>query len=178
MRRACLAAEILDAYGESLPLASGSVDIAYSRQVLHHARDLDALVAEVARVVRSGGRFLACREHVVSDDRELADFRAAHPVHRLAGGENAFRLERYRAAIEGSGLRLDAIVGPWDSVVNAFPSVRSTADLQALPVDRLVQRFGMAGAAAARIPGVQALVRRRITRPTPGRLYSFVATKP
>jgi SAM-dependent methyltransferase len=178
MARADLDVEVVAAYGESIPVPTDSVDIAYARQVLHHARDLDLLIAEVARVLRPGGLLVACREHVVSNDEELQSFLAAHPIHRLAGGENAFPLAAYTSAIERSGLRVQAVLGPWDTVINAFPTVRSTAELRALAQDRLVRRFGAAGAIAARVPGVQAAIRRRIERPVPGRLYSFVATKP
>lgn len=178
MHRAGLDVEIVDAVGESLPIPSDSVDVVYARQVLHHAQDLDRLVSEVARVLRPGGRFLACREHVVSDDLQLQQFLAAHPVHVLAGGEHAWPLRRYVDAIRRSGLRLDTVFGPWDSIINAYPAVRSTAELRTLARDRLISRFGPAGAIAARLPGVEALVRRRATGRTPGRLYSFVATRP
>lgn len=177
MRRARVAVEIVDAVGESLPLASGSVDVVYARQVLHHVRDLDRLLSEVVRVLRPGGRFLACREHVVSDDLQLGQFLAAHPVHVLAGGEHAWPLPSYVEAIHRSGLRLDKILGPWDSIINAYPTVHSTAELRAMPRERLVARFGMAGTIAAHVPGVQTLVRRRLAGRVPGRLYSFVATR-
>lgn len=178
MAQAGLDLEVIAAYGEALPVPSHSIDIVYARQVLHHAQDLDALVNEVARVLRPGGLLVACREHVVSNGLELQLFLEAHPLHRLAGGENAFPLAAYTSAIERSGLRIQAVLGPWDTVINAFPTVRSTAELRALPRDRLVRRFGAAGAIAARIPGVEAAVRRRIERPMPGRLYTFLATKP
>jgi hypothetical protein len=37
---------------------------------------------------------LATREHVVDDPAQHAEFLARHPVHQLAGGENAFSLPR------------------------------------------------------------------------------------
>jgi SAM-dependent methyltransferase len=178
MRRAGIDVEIVDAVGESLPIPSDTVDVVYARQVLHHAQDLTQLVSEVARVLRPGGRFLACREHVVSDDLQLKEFLAAHPVHILAGGEHAWPLRCYVDAIRRSGLRLDTVIGPWDSIINAYPTVRSTAQVRTLARDRLISRFGPAGAIASRVPGVQALVRRRVTARIPGRLYSFVATRP
>lgn len=178
MTRAGLDVEVVAAYGEALPIASEAVDIVYARQVLHHARDLEALMAEIARVMRPGGLFLGCREHVVSGDGELESFRAAHPVHRLAGGENAYQLPRYLSAIVRSGLRIQAVIGPWDSVINAFPIVRSSEELSALPRDRLVRRFGAMGAIMTRVPGIRRAMRWRIQRPVPGRLYTFVALRP
>ena len=177
MRRAGLDIEIVDAVGESLPIASDTVDIVYARQVLHHVQDLDRLVSEVARVLRPGGRFLACREHVVSNDLQLRQFLAAHPVHVLAGGEHAWPLGRYVDAIRLSGLRLDSVIGPWDSIINTYPAVSSIAEVRTLARDRLISRFGLAGAIAARVPGVESLVRRRVTGRIPGRLFSFVATR-
>ncbi len=160
--------EVIDAFGERLPLPDASVDIMYACQVLHHAQDLDRLMSEVARVLRPGGVMLACREHVVDDDGQLQLFLANHPVHQLAGGENAFPLPRYVAAIRAAG----------DSVINAFPAVRSTEELRGLPAERLRRRLGALGRLAGAIPGVQQLVWRRIRRPVPGRMYSFIAHKP
>ena len=169
--------EIVSAYAEWLPLADASTDIVYARQVLHHTRDLAAALRECARVLRPGGIFLACREHVVDDDAQLQRFLAEHPVHRLAGGENAYSLSQYQQAIAGAGLKLERMLAPWDSVINAFPVVRSGTELRELPRTQLRARFGQLGAAAARVPGVVSLVRRRIERPKPGRMYSFLARK-
>lgn len=44
--------------GEHLPLADASVDIACCVDVLEHVSDLDAVIAETARVLRPGGVYL------------------------------------------------------------------------------------------------------------------------
>jgi ubiquinone/menaquinone biosynthesis C-methylase UbiE len=44
---------------EHLPLADGSVDVAWSLSTVHHWTDLDAGLAEVRRVLVPGGRFVA-----------------------------------------------------------------------------------------------------------------------
>jgi SAM-dependent methyltransferase len=178
MARGHVAAEILDASGEDIPLLDASVDVAYARQVLHHARDLDRMVSEVARVLRPGGIFLACREHVVDDERQLQAFLGSHPVHLLAGGENAYPLDRYVLAIDRADLVLLTTLGPWDSIINAFPAVRSTQELHRLPVDRLRQRFGPLGSLAGRLSAIRNMEWSRIDRRDPGRLYSFLAVKP
>lgn len=173
--------EVVEAYGESIPLETGSVDIVYLRQLLHHARDLPKLMAECARVLRPGGVLLACREHVVDNSAQLAAFLAEHPIHRLAGGENAFSLSEYLAAMRDAGLRLERVIGPRDSVINAFPLVRSSEELAELPRRALERRFGLLGRLAGHMPGVQRLVRARMRRSAgsvPGRLYSFLASKP
>jgi SAM-dependent methyltransferase len=169
--------EIVEGWGERLPLADSSIDVVYARQVLHHAADLEQFLAEVTRVLRPDGVLLACREHVVDDEAQLRAFLDTHPVHRLAGGENAYSLPRYLSAIAASGLVLRALMGPWDSVINAFPAVRSAAELADYPAQRLEARFGALGRALSRIPGVRPLVWRRIRRPIPGRMYSFLCSK-
>lgn len=166
------------AVGEALPLASASTDIVYCRQVLHHLTGLDAAMVECARVLRPGGRLIACREHVVDDDRQLARFLADHPIHQLAGGEHAYSLGAYRSAIEGAGLRIERELGPWDSVINAYPTVHRSDDLLILPEVVLARRLGRAGQLLGRLPGSRHLAWRRLRRSKPGRFYSFVATKP
>ena len=42
----------------ALPLASGSVDAAYATESLEHAVDIPAAIAELARIVRPGGRIV------------------------------------------------------------------------------------------------------------------------
>ncbi|MCU1353156.1 MAG: Methyltransferase type 11 [Acidimicrobiales bacterium] len=168
----------LAAFGEALPVATASIDVVYCRQVLHHTTDLAATLRECARVLRPGGSFVACREHVADDEAQLAHFLASHPVHRLAGGEHAYRLDEYRGAIERAGLHVRHELGPWDSIINAFPTVASDAELPRTPSIVLGRRFGTAGRVLGTVPGIKQLAWRRLRRPAPGRLYSFVATKP
>lgn len=52
------------AFGNALPLADASIDFAYARFVLQHVAGAQAVVDEVHRVTRPGGRFCA----VDSDD--------------------------------------------------------------------------------------------------------------
>jgi len=169
---------VIDAVGEDLPLGDSSVDLVYARQVLHHTQSLARVLREIARVLKPGGMFIGCREHVVDNRRQLEEFLDRHIMHRLAGGENAYRLSEYTAAISGAGLELIYRLGPWDSVVNAFPGVRSQQELQQYPRTLLISRFGKFGDYLSRAPLVTALVRARLNRRIPGRPYSFVAVKP
>jgi SAM-dependent methyltransferase len=173
-----LTVQVLSAVGEAIPLAERTVDIVYARQVLHHTRDLPRVLRECARVLRPGGVFLACREHVADNVQQLKAFLASHPVHRLAGGEHAFPLHSYIAAIQAAGLRLEKIIGPWDSVINAFPAVRSNTELQRFARTKLEQKFGRLGVFLAAIPVAETVVWAWLKRPTPGRMYSFLASKP
>jgi SAM-dependent methyltransferase len=167
------------AYGENLPLDSETFDILYSRQVLHHAGNLKKMVKEIFRALNPGGIMLSTREHVVDDVAQLKRFRADHPVHRLAGGEHAYKLSDYIDAIQEAGFEIKKIIGPWDSVVNAFPNVRSQTELRELPNLLLRQKLGRLGAWVEKVPGVKPLIwlYLRIRR-KPGRMYSFLAQKP
>lgn len=169
--------EIVDGWGERIDMPDSTADIVYCRQALHHAQDLPLMVRECARVLRAGGIFIACREHVVDDARQLAQFRAAHPIHRIAGGENAFALDDYIAAIRAAGLTIQRQLGPWDSIINAFPMARTSEELAQLPSTLFGQRFGRLGRLVLSVPLGAWLARRWLERPRPGRLYSFVASK-
>lgn len=170
-----LHAEIVDAYGENLPFPSASFDAVYVRQGLHHAADLPRMLEEIARVIRPGGVLLACREHVVDNyDESLQAFLDAQVDHQLYGGEHAFMLKDYRAAIASAGLLLSREIDPFDSVINMAPSSpeamqarildsRPAKILKRFIPDQIVVELGMWWA------------RRRVA---PGRLYSFLAIKP
>jgi SAM-dependent methyltransferase len=171
--------EILDGVGEAIPLPDRSVDVVYGRQVLHHTRDLDAVAREAFRVLRPGGIYFICREHVVADDEELARFLESHAVHRLAGGEHAFRLDQYVRAIRGSGLRLRNVWGLYDTIINAFPVVRSTEELRDHRRTMLGPTLAAMGPWAERLPVTAWLVRRRLAPYTyPGAPHTFVAERP
>lgn len=163
---------------ETIPLPTASVDIVYARQVLHHLRDLPEALRECARVLRPGGVFLACREHVADDARQLRQFLAAHPMHQLAGGEHAFPAPAYREAIARAGLRLQCELGPWDSVINAFPFVTDDTELARYASHALRQKFGPVGHLLSHVPGASALVWRWLRRARPGRMHTYFAVKP
>lgn len=171
-------------YGESLPFGDATFQLVYARAALHHARDLNQLSREVARVLRPGGRFVAVREHVVSDARQLHRFLASHPLHGLYGGENAHTLGAYLAAIQRAGLHVLRILGPLDTVVNAAPLTRDewlaacrgpVARLTGQTIaSRLLSEEHTFGRWSIALSG---RLLARITQ-TPGRLFSFVAERP
>ncbi|HEV2915715.1 MAG TPA: class I SAM-dependent methyltransferase [Pyrinomonadaceae bacterium] len=170
---------LIESVGEEIPLADEAVGLVYARQVLHHTRDLTGTLRECARVLRRGGKFFASREPVVDDEEQLRVFLNEHPVHRLAGGENAFPLAAYIDAIREAGLKLERVMGPYDTIINAFPELKTVAEVKGFPRKMLDRKFGRAAALVASLPGVDRLVRARLNRyPTPGRLYSFLASKP
>jgi len=170
--------DVLGGVGERIPLKNECLDLVYTRQVLHHTSNLPLVLKECERVLTRGGVLLVTREHVVDDQGQLSTFLENHPIHALVGGENAFSLDEYVNAIEGAGLNISHVIGPWDSVINAYPAVRSNAELELVPCRLLVERFGQAGAVLDRLPGVRRIVWSRLKRPVPGRMYSFLAAKP
>ncbi len=64
-------AKVVEAPGERLPLEDASVDTAVATLVLCTAPDPRAVVDEVARVLKPGGRFLFL-EHVRAEDERIA----------------------------------------------------------------------------------------------------------
>lgn len=168
---------ILGATGESLPIKDGTIDLIYVRQVLHHVIDLPSVLKECYRVVREGGMLLATREHVVDNERQLQKFLEDHPINALAGGEHAYPLETYVAAIQSSGFVLQRVWGPWDSLMNAFPAVQDPKELEMYPSLVLGRRFGRVGEFLGRARWSKNLAWRYLNRRRPGRLYSFVAVK-
>jgi ubiquinone/menaquinone biosynthesis C-methylase UbiE len=84
MREAGRPGEVVRAGAESLPMPDGSVDTVISTLVLCTVPDPGAALAEVARVLRPGGRLLFS-EHVRSDSERLSRWQ-----DRLAGPWRAF----------------------------------------------------------------------------------------
>lgn len=172
-----LPVEIIAASGEEIPLGNGVVDAIYARQVLHHATDLERLLREVARVLRRGGAFLACREHVADDEKQRQEFLARHPVHQLVGGENAFPLPTYLGAIKAAGLKIKRLLAPHDSIINRYPEVQTPQETAGAPRMMLRRRFGQIGRLLG-LAGSKVIGGKSPRELEPGRLYSFLAIKP
>jgi SAM-dependent methyltransferase len=171
--------EIIDSFGEAIPLPDQLGDVVYVRQVLHHAQNLDALVAECYRLLKPGGVFLACREHVADDEAQLKIFLEGHPVHQLAGGEHAFSEDRYVGAIKKAGFVDVKIWRQWDSVINAFPTVKTQAGLDDYFREQLRRKLGPLGAMVSNSSWVRRKYQAKLNAiRSPGRMYSFTAWKP
>jgi SAM-dependent methyltransferase len=170
-----LSAEVVEAWGESLPFDDASFDAVYVRQGLHHASELPRMLEQIGRVLRPGGVLLACREHVVDNyGRSLQAFLDSQVDHQLYGGENAFRLDDYQAAIRGAGLDILMTLGPFDSTINIHPNTPEVLRQKVLASGpgRVLRKLLPDDAVVAL--GQWRLKRRKM----PGRLYSFVALKP
>lgn len=96
-------------------------DFVFSRQLIHHARDLDLLCRRASEALKPGGQWIAVREHVLSSEGDLSEFLNRHPLHHLYGGEYAYTLERYLGAFNQAGLIVERILTPLESPINYFP---------------------------------------------------------
>jgi hypothetical protein len=96
------------------------------------------MCSDVARVLRRDGVFLATRAHVVSGKRQLAAFLESHPVHRLAGGENAYTLTQYRSALRKAGFRHILSLGRAQSPLNLYRETPASIRLVAAGTARRI----------------------------------------
>jgi ubiquinone/menaquinone biosynthesis C-methylase UbiE len=178
-KEANLKIEVIQNFGESLPFADNSFDIVYGRQVLHHAQDLPKLCQEAARVLRPNGLFIATREHVISQSKDLDIFLQTHPLHKLYGGENAFTLKQYKQAISQASLILRYCYGQYQSIINYAPLTQLQYQ-ENIAIDlKKYLRKNLAKWLCSQ-PNFIKLVSNIYTwrDHTPGRLYSFIAIKP
>ena len=171
--------DVVEEFSERLPFANEAFDVVFARAVLHHTRDLESACREMFRVLRPGGIFVAAREHVISKEADLAQFLDQHPLHHLYGGEHAFLLDRYTAALDDAGFARVEVLSPLKSPINLFPYT----------IDSL--RHEIVGRLSRKIPAGPlwrtALGSNRIFKSLlsiaerfdnrPGRLYSFVGYK-
>lgn len=154
--------------GERLPFRDHVFDVVHCRQVLHHANDLEVLCREIGRVLKTGGTFIATREHVLSNVNDLDRFLENHPLHHLYGGEHAYLKREYINAIENAGIKITHIFNPYQSNINAYPETlndikRRLANRVFFPFPNLIPDLLLGW--------VGNFIR------TPGRLYTFIGVK-
>lgn len=173
---------ICSEYSEELPFPNNSFDLVNARQVLHHAQDLSQTCREIFRVLKPGGYMIATREHVISKDEDLSAFYERHPLHKLYGGENAFRLDVYLSAISNSGLQIRQTLSELDSPINYYPLTLDQALQQRMAANSAwwsphLGRLFSSNHLFGRLVQPLLLYWNRHQDKTPGRLYSFVAVK-
>lgn len=175
--KAGLAIDIVNAYGERLPLPENYCNLVYLRQVLHHSKDLTSFLKEISRVLKPNGMLVDCREHVIDDEGSLQEFLSNHPLHKYTGSERAFTLNEYKRAITDSGMVINKIIGPWDSVINYYPI--SKMEHKANLLEKIRTQFGRKGLLLFGLPILQKWYCRRqsLEDRTPGRMFTFIATK-
>lgn len=177
-RSASVRVRVVQGTAEAMPFADACFDLVFARQAMHHAADLSRFCQQIHRVLKPGGAFVAVRDHVVSNARQLSRFLKQHPLHALYGGEMAYPLSTYRHALHSAGFQIARVIRPLVSPVNAAPNTelalleRARTWLASYPFGRLPAR--MLHPAMFRLMfRLAAHVDRR-----PGRLYSFVAIRP
>lgn len=168
--------DVIEAFGESIPLEAANFDVVIARQVLHHAHDLEAFCKEMARTTKDGGLVITLRDHVISGPKQLQPFLDGHPLHHLYGGENAFTLNQYKNALNGAGFTIAKTFASFDTVMNYAPNTPAT--LRA----RIASRTGPLRSLVDKVlsqPPVFAITMRLLSAidHRPGRLVSFVCVK-
>ena len=114
--------EISDAPLDSLPFRAGEFDAVVCSLVLCSVPDQQAALAEIARVLKPGGR-LVFLEHVAADGRpgRLKWQRRIEPVWKQLMG-NCHLTRRTEAAIAAAGFEIERIQR--ESIRKALPIVR------------------------------------------------------
>jgi len=173
-----LAIDVVEEFSERLPFPDASFDVVFARAVLHHTRNLEQACCEFYRVLRPGGILIAAREHVLTTDSDLEQFLNQHPLHRLYGGEQAFRLDRYVSALKASGFAPLDVLAPLESPINLYPYTLDS--LREKVVSQLSRFIPQRLAKGVLTPNW--LFRRAIRIAAyfdnrPGRLYSFIGHK-
>lgn len=174
----CGSISTLQGFAEALPLDDSTFDIVYARQSLHHFSDLQKGLLECSRVLKKGGLFLATREHVVNDNKQLNEFLDGHILHQWHGGENAYSVDAYKLAINKAGFTILKCLAPFDSVINHFPA--SVADIRSWLTNWLDHKIGKKFTPIfLKFTLIETIYRWRLSQTcnSAGRLYSFLCIK-
>ena len=124
--------EFLKGHIEALPLPAESVDVVISNCVVNLAADKPAVFAEIARVLRPGGRIGI--SDIVAEDRLTADQRAERGSFAgcIAG---ALSVSEFRAGLEAVGLT-DVSINPSHTVTDGMISaiIKASKPADAAPL--------------------------------------------
>ncbi len=130
--------ELLRGHIEAIPLPAESVDVVISNCVINLAADKPAVFAEIARVLRPGGRIGIT--DIVAEDHLSAEQRAERGsyVGCIAG---ALSFTEYRRGLEAAGL-VDISMTPTHDVTEGMVSaiVKASKPLDAKPLIDLSPR--------------------------------------
>ena len=96
---------------ERLPFADGAFDAIFCAATLHHTTDLGALLRNLARVLRPGGRMIAINEPCIADHADDEELRRTVLAEELSYGINETRprLGDYRRVFRDAGFQEPAI---------------------------------------------------------------------
>lgn len=95
--------ETCQSRAEDIPLSSGQFDLVCSRLAAHHFSDIDASVAQMARIARPGGS-VAIIDHHGDDDPEADEFN--HRLERLHDPTHvrSYKRDRWFEIIREAGM--------------------------------------------------------------------------
>jgi len=80
-------ASIIGGCFQSIPLKDASVDVMVSRYALHYCRDVSVALTDAARVIKTGGAFMAVIGYPHYDQRQIDKHNADGTItHTLFGG--------------------------------------------------------------------------------------------
>ena len=133
--------EFLKGHIEAIPLPADSIDVVISNCVINLAADKPAVFAEIARVLRPGGRMGV--SDIVAEDSLTAEQRAERGsyVGCIAG---ALSFSEYEAGLRGAGLRQISVT-PTHAVADGMHSaiVKATKPIDAAPSVQLSAPAGL-----------------------------------
>ena len=183
VRRLALAAnleiDVVEGFSQDISTEAGGYDAIVARQVFHHAPDINAFAADLARLLKPGGLLLTWRDHVISRPSDIEAFFDRHPLHREYGGENAFLLSQYQSALDQAGLVTLSRWRHFDDILNYDPqplAAQLSARLEQTLPRWLSRPIGdLLGSSTLRplTQGCLSALDRR-----PGRHIAFLARKP
>jgi 2-polyprenyl-3-methyl-5-hydroxy-6-metoxy-1,4-benzoquinol methylase len=103
-----------------VPFRAGTVDVVLAMNALHHAERLDEVAANIARMLRRGGRLAFSEPYCATEDAKAAFGRA-----QIAAGisEQTYLLHEWHQAMVDAGLRLRV-----SRVSDSFGAVYEKAD--------------------------------------------------
>lgn len=108
--------------GEQMNYPDAAYDLVYIREVLHHIHGLEGFLPQIARILKPGGVVCCLRDVVIWNEAQREHFFATHPLYPITQDEGCYYLDEYLMAFVGSGLRLERVLAPTESVINAYPA--------------------------------------------------------
>lgn len=179
--------DIFEGFAEELKFPDGYFDIVYTRQCMHHAKNLQQFLNESHRVLKKGGLLVTIRDHVIFDEKDKEWFLKSHPLQKFYGGENAFNAAEYKLAMENAGFVIKRELKHFDNVINHFPldkedKIRRETDFTDLINSIVEKKLGVLSKSQIVRKIAFAKVKKRLKNPfdelaIPGRMYSYVAKK-
>lgn len=118
--------------GESLPLRTGTVDLASCAQMLHHVHEPVPILEEMRRVSRSTGYVLVVDQVVPADDRGMADTLTELEIARDPTHARSRTASEMRSLLREAGLEIID-----EKIVTSTDRFSNWMDPREFPEDRI-----------------------------------------